>query len=96
MKAGTHAELAAEMGLQTAPTIILLGRTLERFRHGEHKKTLAKWKHLWAAYDARVAEVQAEQDAEEAKRFVRPSRYECAAPGCPIEASKGKMLRACM
>ncbi|KAJ7904055.1 hypothetical protein B0H13DRAFT_1474707, partial [Mycena leptocephala] len=53
------------------------------------------WKHLWAAYDARVAEVQAEQDAEEAKRFVRPSRYECAAPGCPIEASKGKMLRAC-
>ncbi|KAJ7430484.1 hypothetical protein FB451DRAFT_1574506 [Mycena latifolia] len=95
MKAGTHAELAAEMGLQTAPTVILLGRTLERFRTGEPKKAFAKWKHFWAAYDARVAELQAEQDEGEAKRFVRPSRYKCAAPGCPVEASKGNMLRAC-
>ncbi|KAJ7328300.1 hypothetical protein DFH08DRAFT_318845 [Mycena albidolilacea] len=95
MRAGTHAELAAKMGFGTAPAVIMLGRTLHRFRHGEHKERFGKGTHFWAALDARAAEVQAELDKEEAKRFVRPSRYKCAAPGCPVEASKGSMLRAC-
>ncbi|KAJ7823715.1 hypothetical protein B0H14DRAFT_3729833 [Mycena olivaceomarginata] len=96
MKAGTHAELAAEMGLQTTPTVIYWGETLERFRHGEHKTAFPKWKHFCAAYNARVAELQAEQDKEEARRCVQPSHYKCVAPGCPVEASKGHMLRAYM
>ncbi|KAJ7910412.1 hypothetical protein B0H13DRAFT_2329397 [Mycena leptocephala] len=58
---------------------MMAGRTLERLRYGEHMNAFAKWKHLWAAYDARVAELQAEQD-EEAKRFVRPSRYTVSSP----------------
>ncbi|KAJ7757840.1 hypothetical protein B0H14DRAFT_2634844 [Mycena olivaceomarginata] len=82
MRAGTHAELAAKMGFGTAPAMIMLGRTLHRFRHGDHKETF-------------TTEVQAELDKEDAKRFVRPSRYKCAASGCPVEASKGSMLRAC-
>ncbi|KAJ7851538.1 hypothetical protein B0H14DRAFT_3660995 [Mycena olivaceomarginata] len=94
MRAGIHAELAAKVGLGTAPGMIMLGRTLHRFRHGEHKETFSKWTHFWAAVDARAAEVQAELDKEDAKRFVRPSRYKCAAPGYPVEASEGSMLRA--
>ncbi|KAJ7857432.1 hypothetical protein B0H14DRAFT_2578324 [Mycena olivaceomarginata] len=89
MRAGTHAELAAKMGLGTAPAVIMLGRTLHRFRHGEHKETPGKWTDFWAAVDTCPAEVQAELHKEDAKRFVRPSRYKCAAPGFPVEASKG-------
>jgi hypothetical protein len=96
MRAGTHAELAAQLGLGSAPNVLLLGKTLHNFRYGEHKEAFGKWTHLWAAVDARTVEMQAELDKEEAKRFVRPSRYKCAAPGCPVVASKGNMLRACM
>ncbi|KAJ7032191.1 hypothetical protein C8F04DRAFT_1396780 [Mycena alexandri] len=95
MRAGTHAEAAAKAGLGSAPSVLMLGKTLHNFRHGEHKHEFSKWTLFWAAWDARTAERQAELDEENAKRFVRPDRYKCAGPGCPVEASKATMLRAC-
>ncbi|KAJ7779789.1 hypothetical protein B0H16DRAFT_1499870 [Mycena metata] len=95
LRAGTHAEAAAKAGLGTAPSVLMLGKTLHNFRYGEHERAFGKWTHLWAAWDARLAERQAELDKENAKRFVRPDRYKCAGPGCPVEASKGRMLQSC-
>ncbi|KAJ7226992.1 hypothetical protein GGX14DRAFT_693078 [Mycena pura] len=94
MRAGEHAELAAQGGLGSAPYVLLLGKTLRGFRHGEHKEAFGKWKHFWSAFDARDAEYQTELDQQAAKRSVRPSRYKCAAAGCPVEALKGHMLRS--
>ncbi|KAJ7890997.1 hypothetical protein B0H14DRAFT_3700683 [Mycena olivaceomarginata] len=96
MKAGDSRRARCRDGTTDHADCYLLGRTLERFRHGEHKTAFPKWKHFCAAYNARVAELQAEQDKEEARRFVQPSHYKCVAPGCPVEASKGHMLRAYM
>ncbi|KAF8174981.1 hypothetical protein K438DRAFT_1848191 [Mycena galopus ATCC 62051] len=93
LKAGTHAEMATKLGLGTASTVISLGMKLREFK--EQKAAFGKWPHFWAAVDARLAKVQAQQDREDAKRTVRPSRYKCAGPGCPVQASKGKILRAC-
>ncbi|KAJ7804570.1 hypothetical protein B0H14DRAFT_3883365 [Mycena olivaceomarginata] len=95
LKAGRHAEMAAQLGLGTAPNVISFGMKLLDARYGEHKEEFGKWTHFWATVDARAEKRRAELDKEDAKRFVRPSRYKCAASGCPVEASKGNMLRAC-
>ncbi|KAK7057857.1 hypothetical protein R3P38DRAFT_2843380 [Favolaschia claudopus] len=95
IRAGTHADLAAMLGLGNAPNVLHLGKTMHYLRNGEHKAVFAMWKHFWGAVDARNAEIQAEMDKKAEKRFVKPSRYQCAGPGCPVKASSGNMLRAC-
>ncbi|KAJ7499581.1 hypothetical protein FB451DRAFT_1205915 [Mycena latifolia] len=94
-RAGTHAELAAQAGLGRAPNVLKLGRFLQDYRYGEHKGVFSQWKHFWAAVDGWVTDRQAALDKDSAKRVARPSRYTCAAPGCSLEASTGKLLRSC-
>ncbi|KAJ7151322.1 hypothetical protein C8R43DRAFT_1004804 [Mycena crocata] len=93
--AGAHAELAAKAGLGRAPNVLKLGKILQNQRTREHKELLAQWTHFWAAVDGWAADRQATLDKETARKVARPSRFKCAAPGCPIEASTGKLLRAC-
>ncbi|KAJ7127440.1 hypothetical protein C8R43DRAFT_1134698 [Mycena crocata] len=93
--ARAHAELAANAGLSPAPNVLKLGKILQNQRAREHKELLVQWTHFWSAVDGWAADRQATLDKESARKVARPSRFKCAAPGCPIEASTGKLLRAC-
>ncbi|KAJ7812736.1 hypothetical protein B0H14DRAFT_3150244 [Mycena olivaceomarginata] len=93
LKAG-HAEMAAQLGLGTAPSVISFGMKLLDARYGEHKEEFGKSDAFLGNRGRARGEEAAELDKEDAKRFVRPW-YKCAASGCPVEASKGNMLRAC-
>ncbi|KAJ7222136.1 hypothetical protein GGX14DRAFT_558238 [Mycena pura] len=95
IRAGTHAEAAAQAGHGRAPNVLKLGKIFQAYRYGEHKEVFGQWTRFWAAVDGWVAEKQAALDKDSAKRVERPSRYKCAAPECRLEASTGKLLRAC-
>ncbi|KAF8195210.1 hypothetical protein K438DRAFT_1934366 [Mycena galopus ATCC 62051] len=95
VRAGIHAEVAAQAGHGRAPNVLKLGKIFQAHRYDEHKAVFEQWPCFWAAVDGWVAERQAALDKDAAKRIEWPSRYKCAAPECRLEASTGKLLRAC-
>ncbi|KAJ7633942.1 hypothetical protein B0H17DRAFT_511234 [Mycena rosella] len=95
MRAGIHAEAAAQAGHGRAPNVLKLGKIFQAYRYGQHKAVFGQWTCFWAAVDGWVAEKQAALDKDSAKRAERSSRYKCAAPECGLEASTGKLLRTC-
>ncbi|KAJ7730653.1 hypothetical protein B0H14DRAFT_3518042 [Mycena olivaceomarginata] len=60
LKAGWHAEMAAQLGLGTAPSVISFGMKLLDARYGEHKEEFGKSTHFWVTVDARAEKRQAE------------------------------------
>jgi hypothetical protein len=53
------------------------------------------WTAIWAEFEERNAEMDAERRKVAEKLSKRPNRYVCAAKACGIVANTGKVLLQC-
>jgi hypothetical protein len=102
-RAGELADACASYGLIT-PIVLFIGTRIEtvglrrqadcRFR-GTDTTRFEMLEFLWAALEARNAEIQAEKQKRDAKASKAPNLYQCAADRCGIEATKKSGLSRC-
>jgi hypothetical protein len=101
-RAGTHADACASYGLIT-PIVLSIGNRIETLglrrqadcRYRTDTTRFEMLEFLWAAIEARNAEILSEKKKRDKKTSKAPNLYQCAAERCGIEATRKSGLLQC-
>jgi hypothetical protein len=91
--AGYHYNEAAKLGYGKCPALLYFVQVLHPQR--AQLKSSEMWTTMWAIFAERNEEMREKRRRAAEKLARRPNRYVCAAEGCGIAASKGKVLLQC-
>lgn len=91
--AGYHYNEAAKLGFGKCPALLYFVQALAPQR--QQLKSMQYWSAMWAVYEARNEEMDAESRKAAEKLAKKPNRYVCAAEDCGIAANTGKVLLRC-